>query len=133
MASTNGMRRRAFLKTMAAGGLSALAADALAQAVDFKPSTRYPDIAVEILDPSFAKYRRYSSSVEQLGAGMRWAEGPAYFPASRYGLVSDICKSDGSIRFSDRRSASAAAGKATRPCPSCRMPCTASRPTAGCA
>lgn len=44
--------------------------------VDFKSNQRYPDPAVLILDPSFAKYRIYSSSVEQLGTGMRWAEGP---------------------------------------------------------
>jgi gluconolactonase len=60
------------------------------QQVAFTPSTRYPDPAVKILDPSFAKYRIYSSSVEQLGTGMRWAEGPVYFPAGRYLLVSDI-------------------------------------------
>ncbi|WP_088286857.1 SMP-30/gluconolactonase/LRE family protein [Ideonella sp. A 288] len=57
---------------------------------DFKPSTRYPDPAVKILDPSFARYRLYSSSVERLGGGMRWAEGPVCFPAGRYVLVSDV-------------------------------------------
>ena len=31
--------------------------------VDFKSNQRYPDPAVLILDPSFAKYRIYSSSV----------------------------------------------------------------------
>lgn len=58
--------------------------------LDFRPSTRYPDPAVKILDPSFAKYRLYSSSIECLGSGMRWAEGPVYFPAGRYLLVSDV-------------------------------------------
>ena len=43
-----------------------------------------------ILDPSFTKYRIYSSTVEQLGTGMRWAEGPAYFPEGGYLLLSDI-------------------------------------------
>ena len=61
---------------------------------DFKPNQRYPDPAVLILDPSFAKYRIYSSTVEQLGTGMRWAEGPVYFPAENgqagYLLCSDI-------------------------------------------
>jgi gluconolactonase len=93
MASETNAQRRGFLKT-AAGGLTALGGGALAQSVaqsvEFKQNTRYPDPAVEILDPSFARYRLYSSSVEQLGTGMRWAEGPAYFPASRYLLVSDI-------------------------------------------
>ena len=41
---------------------------------DFKPSQRYPDPSVQILDPSFGKYRNYSSTVEQLGTGMRWAD-----------------------------------------------------------
>ena len=56
----------------------------------FKPSQRYPDPSVRILDPSFGKYRIYSSSVEQLGTGMRWAEGPVWFGDGRYLLVSDI-------------------------------------------
>jgi gluconolactonase len=56
---------------------------------------RYPDPNVFILDPSFAKYRIYSSSIERLGTGMRWAEGPVYFPAETKGgagylLCSDI-------------------------------------------
>jgi gluconolactonase len=59
-------------------------------AFDFKPSQRYPDPAVQILDPSFARYRIYSSHVEQLGTGMRWAEGPVWFGDGRYLLVSDI-------------------------------------------
>jgi gluconolactonase len=67
-----------------------LARPALSQAFPFKPNQRYPDPAVEILDPSFAKYRIYSSTVEQLGSGMRWAEGPVYFPDGRYVLISDI-------------------------------------------
>lgn len=57
---------------------------------DFTPSQRYPDPAVQILDPSFAKYRLYSSHLEQLGSGMRWAEGPVWFGDGRYLLVSDI-------------------------------------------
>ncbi|MBL8310730.1 MAG: SMP-30/gluconolactonase/LRE family protein [Burkholderiales bacterium] len=56
----------------------------------FQPSQRYPDPRIEVLDPSFARYRIYSSSVEQLGSGMRWAEGPVYFADGRYLLVSDI-------------------------------------------
>ena len=71
-------------------GLAALGGGAWAQAVDFKPNTRYPDPAVLILDPSFTKYRIYSSTVEQLATGMRWAEGPVYFPDGGYLLASDI-------------------------------------------
>lgn len=82
--------RRTFLKAAAGTGLVALGGAASAQSFDFKPNQRYPDASVQILDPSFAKYRLYSSTVEQLGTGMRWAEGPVYFPAGRYLLVSDI-------------------------------------------
>ena len=87
--------RRSFLKNTAAAGLAAISGAAGAQAFDFKPHQRYPDPAVLILDPSFAKYRIYSSTVEQVGTGMRWAEGPAYFPgatpgAPGYLLCSDI-------------------------------------------
>jgi gluconolactonase len=56
----------------------------------FEPSQRYPDTRVEILHPSFAAYRIYSSTVEQLASGMRWAEGPVWFGDGRYLLVSDI-------------------------------------------
>jgi gluconolactonase len=75
---------------VAAVAASALAKPALAQSFPFTPNQRYPDPAVEILDPSFAKYRIYSSTVEQLATGMRWAEGPVYFPEERYVLMSDI-------------------------------------------
>lgn len=85
------MFRRHLLKGgLAAAAGSVVAGPALAQAFPFKPNQRYPDPAVEILDPSFAKYRIYSSTIEQLGSGMRWAEGPVYFPEGRYVLVSDI-------------------------------------------
>lgn len=56
----------------------------------FEASQRYPDPRIEVLDPSFAKYRIFSSSVEMLGSGMRWAEGPVWFGDGRYLLVSDI-------------------------------------------
>lgn len=73
-------------------GAIALATPSLlrAQTVAFKPNQRYPDPAVEILDPAFAKIRIFSSTLEQLGSGMRWAEGPVYFGDGRYVLVSDI-------------------------------------------
>ncbi len=79
---------------LALAGTSAVAAGfggkALAQSFPFKANQRYPDPSVEILDPSFAKYRIYSSTIEQVATGMRWAEGPVYFPEGRYVLVSDI-------------------------------------------
>jgi gluconolactonase len=86
--------RRQFLKTAASAGLAVAGAPVLAQSFAFQPNQRYPDPAVQILDPSFAKYRIYSSTVEQVATGMRWAEGPAYFPGANgeqgHLLVSDI-------------------------------------------
>ena len=80
--------RRALLG--AAGLAAATAGTAAAQSFPFAPNQRYPDPAIQILDPSFAKYRLYSSTIEQLGTGMRWAEGPVYFPEEGYLLLSDI-------------------------------------------
>jgi len=84
--------RRKLLTGVAAGAASSLAG---AQSFPFTPNQRYPDPAVQILDPSFARYRIYSSTLEQVGTGMRWAEGPVYFPGDKAGepghvLVSDI-------------------------------------------
>ena len=83
--------RRHIMKGAAAllGGLAAPAA-AHAQSFAFSPAQRYPDPSVLILDPSFAKYRIYSSTIEQVSSGFRWAEGPAYFPEGGYLLFSDI-------------------------------------------
>jgi len=58
--------------------------------VPFTPGSRYPDPALEVLDPAFNALRLYSASVEQLATGMRWAEGPVWFGDGRYLLVSDI-------------------------------------------
>jgi gluconolactonase len=58
--------------------------------VPFTPNTRYPDPAVEILDPAFAACRLFSASVEQLASGLRWGEGPVWFGDGRYLLFSDI-------------------------------------------
>jgi len=58
--------------------------------VVFTPSARYPDPAVEVLDPSFLALRLYSANVEQLFTGCRWAEGPVWFGDGRYLLFSDI-------------------------------------------
>lgn len=94
MNTTKTDTRRQFLKAAGAAGLAVTGAPAFAQAFAFSPNQRYPDPAVQILDPSFARYRIYSSTVEQVATGMRWAEGPAYFPgvdgAPGYLLLSDI-------------------------------------------
>ncbi len=56
----------------------------------WSPVTRYPDPAVHVLDPSFAKYRLPLAAVERLATGLRWAEGPVWFGDARHLLVSDI-------------------------------------------
>ena len=66
------------------------AAAAAGATFPFAPSQRYPDPRIEVLHPSFAKYRIFSSTVEMLASGMRWAEGPVWFGDGRYLLVSDI-------------------------------------------
>ncbi len=56
----------------------------------WRPSERYPDAAVEILDPSFAPYRVTLAAVERLFTGCRWSEGPVWFGDARCVLWSDI-------------------------------------------
>jgi gluconolactonase len=51
---------------------------------------RYPDAAVQVLHPSFAKYRVVLASVERLFTGTRWGEGPVWFGDGRYLLWSDL-------------------------------------------
>jgi gluconolactonase len=81
------IRRRSIL----VGGLCVLGSRvAAAQRFDFKPNQRYPDPAVQVLDPEFARYRVFNSTVEQLGTGTRWAEGPVWFGDGRFLLYSDV-------------------------------------------
>ena len=56
----------------------------------WQPTTFYPDPSVEILHPSFARYRLPLAAVERLATGLRWAEGPVWFGDARCLLVSDI-------------------------------------------
>jgi gluconolactonase len=56
----------------------------------WEPNERYPDPAIQILDPSFAKYRIAQTTVERIAGGCRWNEGPVYFGDGRYLLWSDI-------------------------------------------
>jgi gluconolactonase len=55
-----------------------------------KGVVRYPDPAVEVLDPRFARYKLGSAAVERLWTGGRWTEGPVWFGDGRYLLFSDI-------------------------------------------
>lgn len=54
------------------------------------PSERYPDPSVQVLDPSFNKYRLGLAGVERISGNCRWNEGPVYFGDGRYLLWSDI-------------------------------------------
>jgi gluconolactonase len=71
------------------------------------PGSRYPDSHLESLKkskvsfgpadfPAFAG----TMAVERVATGMRWAEGPVYFPAGRYVLFSDI-PNNRIMRFSE--------------------------------
>ena len=44
----------------------------------------------EVLDPRFRNLVNGTACVEKLFTGCRWAEGPAWFPASRSVIWSDI-------------------------------------------
>jgi gluconolactonase len=85
-------KRRILLKS--AGGAGLLGASKIGLAQTLLAPHRYPEPAVQILDPSFARYRGVGPSIEHLASGMQWAEGPVYFPDSAGGpgylLVSDI-------------------------------------------
>jgi gluconolactonase len=51
---------------------------------------RYPDPAIEVLDPRFAQYTIGNAALERLYTGARWTEGPVWFGDGRYLLWSDI-------------------------------------------
>src|SRR4249920_2970390 len=54
----------------------------------------------EFLDERFGRCVNTNAKVEQLYTGCRWAEGPAYFPAGRYLVWSDI-PNDRMLRFDE--------------------------------
>ena len=79
-------------RNLLAGAGAAAAATTLTRTAlgGWEPSLRYPDPAVQILDPSFARYRVVQASVEQLYTGARWSEGPVWLGDARCVLWSDI-------------------------------------------
>src|SRR5215468_10056133 len=78
-------------RTMLAGATAAAATTFTGPAfAAWEESTRYPDPRVQILDPSFARYRVVQASVERLYTGARWSEGPVWFGDVRSLLWSDI-------------------------------------------
>jgi len=68
---TDNPSRRSFL----AGGLAFASSTAWAQAFKFEPQQRYPDPSVQALDPEFARYRIYDSSVEQIARSTSTVQG----------------------------------------------------------
>src|ERR1700681_1828400 len=56
----------------------------------WEPSDSYPDPAIKILDPSFAKYRINNAGVERLATGMGWSECPVWMGDTRCLWWSDI-------------------------------------------
>ena len=78
------------LLTGAGAAIAGAATPAVPTFAAWEPSLRYPDPAVKILDPSFAKYRLGNAGVERLATGMRFGEGPVWFGDGRYLLMSDI-------------------------------------------
>src|SRR5258706_294784 len=85
------MKRRTLI-TLTASAAAALAfkPSALAGEPQQKTPVVYPDPAVEVIDPRFAKYKVGNAAVERLYTGTRWAEGPVWFGDGRYLLWSDI-------------------------------------------
>ena len=59
----------------------------------------FRDIAV-VLDDRFNRLHIGSARLEKLAEGCRWAEGPAYFPAGRYLVWSDV-PNDRMMRFDE--------------------------------
>lgn len=80
------MNRRKFISaaTTAGAGMAVGAA-----AKDWNIA-HYPDPAIEVVHPSFAKYDAKNAAIERLYTGARWAEGPVWFGDGRYLLFSDI-------------------------------------------
>ncbi|WP_162820518.1 SMP-30/gluconolactonase/LRE family protein, partial [Microvirga calopogonii] len=59
----------------------------------------FRDVAV-VLDERFQHLFKGSARLEKLAEGCRWSEGPAYFPAGRYVVWSDI-PNDRMMRFDE--------------------------------
>lgn len=57
---------------------------------EWKPSVRYPDPSIQVLDKRFEKYKLPLSNVERLYTGTRWGEGPVWFGEHRCLIWSDV-------------------------------------------
>jgi gluconolactonase len=90
----NEIKRRTFVTGVLPGAALATASlsSAEPQQRDWSGKTpvRYPDPSVEVLDPSFAKYKLGNAAVTRLCTGLAWAEGPAWNAVGKYLVWSDI-------------------------------------------
>ncbi len=85
------MQRRTFISAAAtAAATLAIKPSTFARDWGQPASVRYPDSAIEVIDPRFGKYRVANAAVERLYTGTRWAEGPVWFGDGRYLIWSDI-------------------------------------------
>jgi gluconolactonase len=75
---------------LSAGAAAAVLAAVPRAFAQWQPSERYPDPAIKIIDPTFARYRIAQTKVERIASGMRWCEGPVWVGDGRYLLWSDI-------------------------------------------
>lgn len=79
-------------RSILAGGATLAASVMVASTSNagWEASTRIPDPAIRILDPSFRKYWVSSATVERIATGFRWAEGPVWMGDARCLLFSDV-------------------------------------------
>lgn len=59
------------------------------------------DPAIEVLDKRFYRLVLHNAHIDRLWTGGRWTEGPAYLPASRHVIFSDI-PNDRTLRYDER-------------------------------
>ena len=68
---------------------------------DWNNPIRYPDPAIEVIDPRFRAYVLGSAAVERIWTGARWAEGPVWFGDLGCLIWSDI-PNDRMLKWDER-------------------------------
>ena len=86
----NFTRRNLLSGAGAAAASTLLARAAAAQSFEYKPNQRYPDPAVQILDPASPALPDLQQHARAGGERPALGRGPVYFPEGGYLLVSDI-------------------------------------------
>ena len=71
---------------------------------EWRPTPRYPDPAIQALDPAFARLVLFNAAIERLATGCRWNEGPVWFGDMRALFWSDI-PNDRILRWDEETSA----------------------------